>query len=469
MKKLEIGSRWLPVLMWVVVTLCSALSAQTDAAAGDQAFAGIDDIVQQVLDSTGVPSASIAIVKSGRVAYVHAYGYAQLDPKSPALTSMSYSIGSVSKQFTAAAVLMLVEQKKLSLDDPVAKFIPTLTRANEITIRELLSHTSGYQDYWPQDYLPPFMLVPATEDQILDRWARKPLDFEPGTKWEYSNTNFIIAGLIVEKVSGESFVKFLQDHIFAPLRMENVVNVDEDKAQATGYIRYAIGPPHAAPKEGKGWLFAAGELGMPASELAKWDLSMIGQTLLKPASYAEMQHEVLLKNGMGTQYGLGVAIRSEFGHRAVEHGGEISGFTTQNMVFPDDGIAVAVITNQSPGNASSDIARKISESLFAGDRKVREEKERQAKEIFMKLQAGSIDRSLFTDDGNSYFTDEAVKDFANSLGPLGAPQEFTQTGEQMRGGMSYRAYKVKCQQRNLDLWIRALPDGKIEELQVKAE
>jgi len=114
---------------------------------------------------------------------------------------MRYSIGSISKQFTATAMLLLQEENKLSLDDKVAKFIPDLTRANEVTIRQLLSHTSGYQDYWPQDYVPPFMLQAITANRILDLWAHKPLDFDPGTKWQYSNTNFVIAGMIVEKVS----------------------------------------------------------------------------------------------------------------------------------------------------------------------------------------------------------------------------------------------------------------------------
>ena len=154
----------------------------------------IDAITKQALTSTGVPSTSIAIVQAGAITYLHAYGDGRIEPHTPALPSMRYSIGSISKQFTAAAVLLLAEQRKLSLDDPVSRFVPNLTRGNEVTIRELLSHTSGYQDYWPQDYVPPFMLQSITADEILDQWARKPLDFDPETDWQYSNTNFVIAG-----------------------------------------------------------------------------------------------------------------------------------------------------------------------------------------------------------------------------------------------------------------------------------
>ena len=165
--------------------------------------AAIDAAAREALAATGAPSASVAIVRGGEIAYVQAYGSARLDPVESARPSMRYSIGSVSKQFTATAILMLADEGKLSLDDPISKFVPGLTRGNEITIRQILSHTSGYQDYWPQDYVPPFMLQPTTAQAILDRWAKKPLDFEPGAQYQYSNTGYVLAGLIVEKASGQ--------------------------------------------------------------------------------------------------------------------------------------------------------------------------------------------------------------------------------------------------------------------------
>jgi len=177
----------------------------------------IDKVANDALGQTGVPSASIAVVKDGKIVYLNAYGSARLEPKTPANSAMRYSIGSISKQFTAVAMLLLQEQGKLSLDDKVGKFIPDLTRANEVTIRQLLSHTSGYQDYWPQDYVMPMMLQPVTSAKILDLWARKPLDFDPGTKWQYSNTNYVIAGVIIEKVSGKPLLQFLKEKVFSPL------------------------------------------------------------------------------------------------------------------------------------------------------------------------------------------------------------------------------------------------------------
>src|SRR5262249_12127275 len=176
-------------------------------------------------------------------------------------SGMRYSIGSVSKQFTATAILMLAEEGKLSLDDPVSRFAPELTGAGSVKIRQLLSHTSGYHDYWPQDYVPPFMLQPTTASALLDRQAKKPLDFPPGTQYQYSNTGYVLAGVVVEKASGTPLLPFLTARIFRPLQMASVANIDQERlgdTDPTGYLRYALGPPRLAPKEGQGWLFAAG-------------------------------------------------------------------------------------------------------------------------------------------------------------------------------------------------------------------
>jgi D-alanyl-D-alanine carboxypeptidase len=454
----------------ILACSCAKANAQTQLPAEMQQK--IDKVATDALANTGVPSASVALVKDGQIAYLHAYGNARLDPATPAKPEMRYSIGSISKQFTAAAILLLQEQGKLSLDDKVGKFIPGLTRANEVTIRQLLSHTSGYQDYWPQDYLMPMMLQPVTAQKILDTWARKPLDFEPGTKWQYSNTNYVIAGLIVEKASGESLLQFLQQKVFTPLNMKSVADIDKAKlgdTDPTGYQRYALGPPHPAPKEGSGWLFAAGELAMPAEDLAKWDISIINQKLMTPASYHDFETEILLKNGLGTSYGLGVDVRSEFGHRSLSHGGEVMGFTSENVIFPDERVAVVVLTNQDAADASGAIARGIAPLLLASDDPATPEKLAQARKIFEGLQHGTIDRSLFTDNANFYFNEQALKDFASSLGPLGNPSAFIQVRQGLRGGMKLRVYTIKYPKTELSAWTYEMPDGKLEQYQIVAQ
>ena len=455
---------------FILACSCARANAQTQFPTEMQQK--IDKVASDALAKTGVPSASVAVVRDGQIAYLHAYGHARLDPETPAKPEMRYSIGSISKQFTAAAILLLQEEGKLSLDDKVGKFVPNLTRANEVTIRQLLSHTSGYQDYWPQDYVMPMMLHPVTAEKILDTWGRKPLDFEPGTKWQYSNTNYVIAGVIVEKISGEPLLQFLQQKIFAPLNMKSVADTDKTKlgdTDPTGYLRYALGPPRPAPREGSGWLFAAGELAMPVEDLAKWDISIINQKLMKPASYQEFETEVLLKNGLGTRYGLGVDVRSELGHRSLSHSGEVSGFTSDNLVFPDERVAVIVLTNQDAAGASEAIATGIAPLLLASDDPATPEKLAQARKIFEGLQHGSVDRCLFTDNANFYFNEQALKDFANSLGPLGTPEGFIQVRQALRGGMKLRVYNIKFPKSELRAWTYEMPDGKLEQYQIAAQ
>ena len=460
------------ILVAFLVICFASVNADAQTQLPSEMQQKIDKVATDALAKTGVPSASVALVKDGQIVYLHAYGNARLDPAVPATPAMRYSIGSNSKQFTATAILLLQEQGKLSLDDKVGKFIPDLTRANEVTIRQLLSHTSGYQDYWPQDYVMPAMLQPTTARKILDDWARKPLDFDPGTKWQYSNTNYVIAGLIVEKASGQPLLQFLQQKIFSPLNMKNVADIDKAKlgdTDPTGYLRYALGPLRPAPKEGFGWLFAAGELAMSAEDLAKWDIGIIDQKLLKPASYRQFETEVLLKNGLGTNYGLGVDVSSQFGHRSVSHTGEVSGFTSKNVVFPDERVAVVVLTNQDASDVSAAIADGIAPLLLASDDPATPAKLAQAKKIFEGLQHGTVDRSLFTSNANFYFSDQALKDFASGLAGLGNPEEFAEIKQELRGGMKMRLYAVNFSKTKLVVVTYEMPDGKLEQYQVVSE
>jgi CubicO group peptidase (beta-lactamase class C family) len=456
------------VTYWILLlSLSVAAHAQTVDALDPALKARVDRIAAQVLEQIGVPSASVAVVQHGKLVYTHAYGFAHLTggsaPAVPATAEMRYSIGSISKQFTAAAVLMLQEEGKLSLDDAVGKYIPGLTEGDKVTIRQILSHTSGYQDYWPEDYVMTPMLKPESAQQIIDAWAKKPLDFEPGTKWQYSNTNFVIAGKIVETVTGAPLMDMLVSRIFRPLGMKSVWNSDEAKltsVDATAYYRHALGPLRVAPKEGRGWMFAAGELAMTAHDLALWDESLIAQTVLKPESYRQMFTEVKLKDGKGTHYGLGVEVMDRNGHRSIEHSGEVSGFVSDNEVLVDDGVAVAVLTNQDAVGAASAIARLAAPAVLNAPLTAPEQ---QAIDIYHGLQQGRIDRTLLAPNLSDYFTTEALADFQSSLAPLGEPLSFHQGGEQLRGGMTFRRFQIVYPGRHLTLTTYTYPDGKLEQ------
>jgi D-alanyl-D-alanine carboxypeptidase len=449
-----------------LLTIGSRPSAAQQLTAGERAR--VDSAATAVLAGTGAPSASLAIVRGGEIVYEHAYGTARVDPEVPATTAMRYAIGSVSKQFTATAVLLLAEEGRLSLDDRVAKWFPRLTRAGETTLRQLLSMTSGYQDYWPQDYVFTDMQRATTPQGIMDRWAGKPLDFDPGSEWQYSNTNYVIAAAIVERVAGMPLVDFLRRRVFTPLGMTSVADFDAGPlgaGDAGPYLRNGLGPLRPAPKEARGWLFGAGELAMTAQDLALWDLSVIHQAVLRPASYREQQTEVLLANGVATGYGLGVEVGVQGGRRRISHGGAVSGYTTSNSIYPDDRAAIVVFTDIYPGSAGApgQIAARVANILFARSDSASAEAAAQARRIYDGLMRGTIDRSLFTADANDYFTSEVLADYAASLGPLGAPSEFVAGGQSLRGGMTIRSYRIRAGSVVMGLTTMTLPDGRIEQ------
>ena len=317
-----------PTLIWTATFAALAfipltLAAQTVDTIDPALVAASTASPTQVLEQTGVPSASVAVVKGGKLVYTHAYGSARLatDTASavPATPEMRYSIGSISKQFTAAAILLLQQEGKLSLDDPVGKYIPGLTQGDKVTIRQILSHTSGYQDYWPEDYVMTPMLQPESppaDPRHLGQKASRLRARHPVAILQHQLRH---RRPHRRKRHRSPLMDFLVEHIFRPLGMNSVWNSDETKltqADATPYYRHALGPLRLAPKEGRGWMFAAGELAMTAHDLALWDESLIAQSSSRPRVTNRMFTEVKLNNGKGTHYGLGVYVSDRDGHRS---------------------------------------------------------------------------------------------------------------------------------------------------------
>ncbi|MBN8807233.1 MAG: beta-lactamase family protein [Sphingomonas sp.] len=435
--------------------------------------ARVDAIVGDVLAKTGVPSASIAIVRDGKIVLAKAYGK-QSETLATPDAARPYQIASISKQFTATAILLLADEGKLSLDDNVAKWVPGITDGDRITIRQLLSHTSGLQDYWPQDYSFAAMAKPVTPQGILDHWAKKPLDFAPGTQWQYSNTGYVVAGLIVEKAAGKPLLAYLQDKVFKPLGMKAI---DQDKAIGPafpqGYGRYALGPVRPEKPAASGWLYAAGELSMSAADLAKWDIARIDRTVLTRADWTTQETPIKLTDGTDTHYGLGVFSGLQNGRPYVEHSGEAVGFISENIVFPQDKAAFVVLTNSWSAGAASQIASKLALTFLpalanapaTGDDAQAAAKARQ---VFDQLRAGTVDRAMLTDDANYYFTPTAIADYRASLAPLGEPQSFAQAGKtSLRGGYVIRGFAIKYPDRTLRLSTFFDPaTGKIEQFLV---
>jgi len=446
-----------------------AVPAAAQALTPEQS-AKVDGIVAQALASAQVPSASIAIVRDGRIVYAKAYG--DQGPGLPRATAdAKYPIASVSKQFTAAAVLLLENEGKLALDDKVAKYFPDVSGADRITIRQLLSHTAGLQDYWPQDYSFAAMEKPTTPQGIVDRWGKKPLDFAPGTAWQYSNTGYVVAGMIVEKVSGMTLMAYLDARIFKPLGMHPI---DQDKAIGKGFPqpthRFALGPVRPAKPAAPGWLWAAGELAMSASDLAKWDIARIDRTVLSPDDWKEQETEIRLADGSASHYGLGVSLGQHDGTLTVSHGGEAVGFLSENLVIPDKRYAVVALVNADFGGAQGAITDGITDLLYpsaqATSPSIDQTRDALARKVYDQLRAGTLDRSVLTEDAAYYFDATATADYRASLGALGDPQSFVPLGKpRLRGGFVNRNYAITYAGQRLVAITYAEPgaDGRYEQ------
>jgi len=455
-----------PVVACYAALAGLAVATSTRASPPADAAVQIDRAVAEEMAKAREPAVSIAVVRNGRLFYAKAYGHARLDPPVGVTSSQPFAVGSVTKQFVAAAVLLLAEQGKLSLDDKVGRWLPGLTASDRITIRQLLSHTAGYRDYWPQDYVMDFMMKPTTPDAILDRWAKAPLDFQPGDEWQYSNTGYVAAGRIIEKASGQPLNAFLAENIFKPLGMTSVQFVDQTAAPVggpEGYTRYGMGPERPAPLEGANWIWGCGHLAMTPEDLAKWDEAMINGKLLTSGSWRAMETSVRLNNLRDAGYGLGVGATSDGAFRMIEHDGSISGFLAENRVWPDAGQAVIVLTNTDRGDPSA-IADRIAKILALASAPGDAQTTR-ARAFFEALQAGRLARGQLTPTANAFFDPTVTGDYIKSLAGLGSITSFKGTGLVMRGGFTREIYDVTLAKGAVRVVVRADGD-RYEEFQI---
>ena len=452
---------------------CVACLAAVPGAAAARAQAVLDADeeakIVELVKASGVPSASVAVVLHGELVCAKAFGKADLNSNRAADASTRYFVGSVSKQFTAAAILLAAEDGKLSLDDRVSRFYPELTRSGDVTLRELLGHSSGYEDYAPQDYLIPEWTRPTTPDAVIGAWAGKPLDFEPGTRWQYSNTNYVLAARIFEKATGESLVPFLKRRIFGPLGMTSASDgyLERRPADAAPCTRYGLGPARPVAPEAPDWYYGAAELAMTPSDLARWDAALLHHQILSEKSYRDFTGEVRLKNGDLTHYALGLGVGDMDGIPRISHTGEVSGFLTSNAVFPTRDAAVVVCTNQDSVFVFRTIAAQVAKWLLEPENRIADTAApaelSQVEAIVDGLRKGRIDRSLLTPNASSYFSTTALGDIRASLKPLGAVRKVERTQAALRGGMTYRQYTVHFRKGAVEITVYLTPLGLYEQ------
>jgi CubicO group peptidase (beta-lactamase class C family) len=325
-----------------------------------------------------------------------------------------------------------------------------------MTVRQLLTHTSGLQDFWPQDYSFKAMEQPVEPMDIVRRWGFKPLDYEPGTRRQYSNTGFVVAGLIAEKAGGAPLWDQLEARIFKPLGI-HPYDIDETNGPQfpQGYHRNALGPVRVAQPPAKGWLWAAGELSMTAAELAKWDIARMNRTLLTREDWEEMERPIKLADGTSNGYGLGVTMQIVDGRKVVNHGGESVGFLSQNTIWVDDRIAVVVLTNGDFASVQEDLTDKIAEVVLP--KAVQAdigEKDRvvDVKATLAGISGGKFNPALFTDNGRYYFNAQTLGDYRTSLTPLGPLKSVEALRKpRLRGGFVNRVFRLHYAKKTLTL------------------
>jgi CubicO group peptidase (beta-lactamase class C family) len=354
----------------VAASLVSAVQAQSSK--DRNLAASIDKAAAAAIAAGESPGLQVAVFKDGRPLLVKSYGSANLEQHVPATNDSVFRVGSITKQFTAVALLLLAEEGKLSLQDKLSKYYPNFPRANDITLEQMLHHTSGIYNYTSDPNFVNDGMVHRTTDQMVEFIGKLPRtqDFEPGTNWSYSNSAYFILGGVVEKVAGEPLATVFKTRLFVPIGMTHTALDDETElvpGRARGYAAGAPGKFTNAAFISMSIPGGAGSIRSTAADLAKWDAALFGGKVLKPLSLAAMMTPGRLNDGATSgaaiskmmaaarppgsaqpskqEYGYALFMSEEDGHRKIGHGGGIYGFSSELSEFPDDRVIVAVLSN----------------------------------------------------------------------------------------------------------------------------
>jgi len=320
----------------------------------------IDDYVNSELKTRNLPGISLAVMKNGKIIKSQGYGYSNLEHMVPAKPETVYQSGSVGKQFTATGVMMLVEDGKIVLDDPITKYFTDAPDSwKDVKVRNLLSHTGGISN---KIYDEINMREDYTEDQMLKKIESMPLDFKPGDNWNYSNAGYVLLGILIHKVTGKFYGDFLQERIFKPLGMNTTRIISEADIipnRAAGYeLKKGV-------LQNQDWVSpmvnttADGSLYFTVLDLAKWDAALYGEKLLKKSSLQQMWTPFTLNSGRTVSYGFGWGFDEINKHKIIEHGGSWQGFNTYIARYVADQLTVVVLTNRAsadPGSIAHQVA-----------------------------------------------------------------------------------------------------------------
>jgi CubicO group peptidase (beta-lactamase class C family) len=428
----------------------------------------IDAYVRAQVEKDEFIGLSLAIVREGEVVLARGYGKRSLATGAPVDADTVFGIGSVTKQFTCASALLLAEDGKLKLEDKVATYRPELARAADITLYDLLSNVSGYPDYYPLDFVDERMATPIDPDALLRQYAGGTLDFEPGSRWSYSNTGFVLAGRVVEAVSGQSFDAFLKERIFGPVGMQRsfFMAPADTPGLATGYTTFALGEPRPATPEAAGWMHAAGGIYATATDLARWDLALIDGKLLSADSWHRMTTPRTLTTGEVTDYGCGVAIGRRGGETVVQHTGAVSGFLAWNAMIPRTRSAVIMLANADFVDGAGLHSELMSLLIEAGRPRPtipgpgpRET----ALALLHQMQAGVVERDALGEEFAKFLSEERLQEAAPRLKALGEPTAVVVERLAERGGMEVASLRLQFASKSARALLYRSTDGKVQQ------
>ena len=329
------------------------------------------DAALKPLFKSDAPGATVIVTKDGMPVFRKAYGLADVDKKTPMQPEMQLRLGSITKQFTAVAILMLAEQGKLSLQDDITRFLPDYpVKGKRITIEHLLQHTSGIPNYTSMMLFGLSAGRDRSVQQMIDSFKDQSLDFEPGTRWSYSNSGYFLLGAIIEKVSGASYADFLARNIFEPLGMQDTAYEGHERSglrRITGSREGFLSGYQPAESISMTQPFAAGALVSTVDDLARWDAAVSSGSLLKPESWKRAFTPCALPNGVKCTYGYGWRLGTLRGHRMEAHGGDIPGFNSEAVRLPDDRVFVAVLGNSNRNMLNTDRVAFTAAAIAVGD------------------------------------------------------------------------------------------------------
>lgn len=310
----------------------------------------VDGIAQAALQQQGIPGMTVALAKNGTMLYVQGYGVTDLTTRAPAQPNVIFEIGSITKQFTAALIMKLQEQGQLQVDDSIELYLPEYNFPPAITLRMMLTHTSGLADFTNFPQLGEWVKNGVSEATVLTAVSQAPLEFEPGTQYSYSNSNFFALGTIIEKLTGQSYAADLEQEIFQPLGLMNTFYALPPPSQtATGYTNNGSGLVPAIIWD-RSAAFAAGALSTNVYDLVAWDDALIHGKVVSPASFQAMTTSNGFMLPGGGSYGFGLALWTFNGRPIIWHDGQIGGFTAETAVFLDSGFSLVVLTNDQDAN-----------------------------------------------------------------------------------------------------------------------